>query len=132
MRLRLNKYIAIFLYIWCSFGVSDNPALTSAAQLFKVLGHESRLRLLCLIGASPKTVNQLVELTSMSQPLVSQHLRTLKQAGLVLAERRGREIEHRLADEHVSHVIADAVAHVQEPPPQESAAEPAGEEHHHD
>nr|WP_255546233.1 metalloregulator ArsR/SmtB family transcription factor [Nesterenkonia sp. E16_10] len=110
--------------------------------MFKVLGHESRLRLLCLIGDSPKTVNELVERTSMSQPLVSQHLRTLKQAGLVLAERQGREIEHRLADEHVSHVIADAVAHVQEPSPAElspaepspleSADESAGEEHHHD
>ncbi|MCH8559146.1 metalloregulator ArsR/SmtB family transcription factor [Nesterenkonia sp. LB17] len=110
----------------------DNPAVISAAQLFKVLGHESRLWLLCLIGESPKTVNELVALTAMSQPLVSQHLRTLKQAGLVLADRHGREIEHRLADEHVSHVIADAIAHAQEPVPQRSAAESAAKEHHHD
>ncbi|PRZ15222.1 ArsR/SmtB family transcription factor [Nesterenkonia sandarakina] len=114
----------------------DDPALISAAQLFKVLGHESRLLLLCQMASSHKTVTELVQLTSMSQPLVSQHLRTLKQAGLVLADRHGREVEHRLADDHVSHVIADAMAHAREPLPerlpQQSAVASAGKEHHHD
>ncbi|KUG58023.1 ArsR/SmtB family transcription factor [Nesterenkonia jeotgali] len=107
--------------------MSENQALVSAAQLFKVLGHESRLRLLCLMAESPRTVTELVSITSMSQPLVSQHLRTLKQAGLVLAERHGREIEHRLADDHVAHVITDAIAHSQEPVTQDQAAESAPE-----
>ena len=91
------------------------PGLAEAAQLFKVLGNESRLGLLQLIGAEPRTVGALVEATGMSQPLVSQHLRTLRQGGLVTASRAGKEVTYRLVDLHVAHVIADALAHVREP-----------------
>jgi DNA-binding transcriptional ArsR family regulator len=88
--------------------------VTDAAQLFKVLGSESRLRLLLLLGERPRTVGALEEATEMSQPLVSQHLRTLRQIGLVTATRRGKEVTYHLADVHVTHVIADALTHVQE------------------
>lgn len=88
--------------------------LVEAAQLFKVLGGESRLGLLYLISEEPRTVGQLVATTGLSQPLVSQHLRTLRQARLVAGERNGKEITYRLADTHVGHVIADALVHVQE------------------
>lgn len=88
--------------------------VTDAAQLFKVLGSESRLRLLLLLGERPRTVGALEEATEMSQPLVSQHLRTLRQIGLVTATRRGKEVTYHLADVHVTHVITDALAHVQE------------------
>ena len=91
------------------------PGLAEAAQLFKVLGNESRLGLLRLIGQEPRTVTALTEATGLSQPLVSQHLRTLRQAGLVTPARKGKEVTYRLADLHVSHVVADALAHVQEP-----------------
>lgn len=94
--------------------MSEEPGLDAAAQLFKVLGNESRLWLLRLLGREPRTVGALVTATGMSQPLVSQHLRTLKQAGLVATERRGKEVEYQLADQHVSHVVEDAVTHVLE------------------
>ncbi|WP_226924740.1 ArsR/SmtB family transcription factor [Georgenia satyanarayanai] len=93
----------------------EEPGLADAAQLFKVLGNESRLRLLRLVGQEPRTVGALVEVAAMSQPLVSQHLRTLRQAGLVAAQRSGREVVYSLADRHVEHVVDDALAHVQEP-----------------
>jgi DNA-binding transcriptional ArsR family regulator len=64
--------------------------VADADQLFKVLGSESRLRLLLLLGERPRTVGALEEATEMSQPLVSQHLRTLRQIGLVTATRRGK------------------------------------------
>lgn len=99
------------------------PGLVEAAQLFKVLGNESRLGLLRLIGAEPRTVGALTEATGMSQPLVSQHLRTLRQAGLVAANRTGKEITYRLVDLHVAHVVADALAHVREPAAVEAADE---------
>ncbi|GAB3261463.1 ArsR/SmtB family transcription factor [Kineosporia babensis] len=90
------------------------PGLAEAAQLFKILGHESRLWLLRLISAQPSTVGELAERTAMSQPLVSQHLRTLRQGGLVTAVRSGKEVTYEIADTHVTHVVADAVAHVLE------------------
>lgn len=87
----------------------------AAAELFKVLGNPSRLELLRLLAQAPRTVNALAESSGMSQPLVSQHLRTLRQAALVTASRHGKEVTYLLADDHVSHVIDDALVHVQEP-----------------
>lgn len=94
----------------------EKTGLSLAAQLFKVLGNESRLWILRLLGEEPRTVSALVAVTGLSQPLVSQHLRTLRQSGLVAGARRGHEVIYRLADTHVAHIIGDALAHVQEPP----------------
>jgi DNA-binding transcriptional ArsR family regulator len=91
------------------------PGIAEAAALFKVLGNESRLWLLRLLGSAPCTVTALVEATGMSQPLVSQHLRSLRQAGLVDVERRGKESVYHLADQHVIHVVGDALEHAKEP-----------------
>lgn len=88
--------------------------MAEAAKLFKALGSESRLRLLRLIAASPASVGDLTDRSGMSQPLVSQHLRTLRQAGIVMVTRTGRESEYRLTDHHIAHVVGDAIAHVTE------------------
>ena len=105
--------------------------LAAAATLFKVLGSVPRLELLQLIGQEPRTVGALAEATGLSQPLVSQHLRTLRQVGLVTSSRNGKEVTYRLADLHVSHVIADALTHVQEPAAALPAlAEPSIPAHH--
>lgn len=103
----------------------DEPGVGDAAQLFKVLGNRARLELLRLIEQEPCTVGALVDATALSQPLVSQHLRTLRQIGLVVAERHGKEMRYEVADRHVTHVIADALAHVLEP-----ASEASAEAHH--
>ncbi|MGQ7298253.1 ArsR/SmtB family transcription factor [Quadrisphaera sp. KR29] len=94
--------------------MSEEPGLAEAAELFKILGSASRLQLLRLIGQQPRTVGELVDLTGMAQPLVSQHLRTLRQVGLASAARTGREVTYSLTDDHVTDVIADALLHVQE------------------
>nr|WP_243752394.1 metalloregulator ArsR/SmtB family transcription factor [Leucobacter weissii] len=91
--------------------------------MFKVLGNESRLGLLRLISREPRAVSALSEASGMSQPLVSQHLRTLRQAGLATDVRHGKTVVYHLADLHVDHVIADALAHV---------LEPRGSEHPHE
>lgn len=87
-----------------------------AAQLFKQLGNESRLLIMRLLADRPRSVQELTEGTGLSQPLVSQHLRTLRQADLVIGQRRGREVVYQLTDAHVSHVIDDALAHVDHDP----------------
>ncbi|GGA70209.1 transcriptional regulator [Pseudoclavibacter endophyticus] len=93
----------------------EESGLAEAAQLFKILGNESRLLLLRLLEHEPKTVGALSRESGYSQPLVSQHLRTLRQEGLVSSTRHGKAVEYRLADHHVAHVVADALAHVNEP-----------------
>ena len=94
--------------------VAQDIALVDAAQLFKVLGNTSRLTLLVLLTDEQRTVGALELASGMSQPLVSQHLRTLRQAGLVTAERVGKEMQYRVADQHVTHVVSDAIAHARE------------------
>lgn len=88
--------------------------LEATAALFKVLGSSSRLYLLRLLAAEPSGVSALVERSEMSQPLVSQHLRTLRQAGIVTVSRAGREAVYQLTDHHIAHVVDDAITHVLE------------------
>jgi DNA-binding transcriptional ArsR family regulator len=64
-------------------------ALSAAAE-------PSRRRLLQLLGAGPMTVTALAGHFSSTRPAVSQHLRVLSDAGLVTAEKRGRERVYRL------------------------------------
>ena len=95
--------------------MADDAGLEEAAELFRVLGSPSRLRLLRAVADSPRQVGALAETTGMTQPLVSQHLRLLRSAGIVTVSRTGREAVYQLADRHIAHVIDDAVVHVQEP-----------------
>ena len=59
-------------------------------------------------------MHELVDALGVTQPLVSQHLRTLREAKVIAGSRRGREVEYRLTDEHVLHIALDAVAHANE------------------
>lgn len=93
---------------------SERAAFCRAAHMFKVLGNPTRLRLLHELSHSQRTVCQLTEAVGVSQPLVSQHLRSLREAGLARAERMGREMHYFLADEHVEHLVRDALAHSRE------------------
>lgn len=95
--------------------VDEIAGLDEAAELFKVLGNESRLALVWLLSRESLTVGVLADRAGLSQPLVSQHLRTLRQAGLVTSERDGKEVRYALSDQHVAHVVLDAIAHAQEP-----------------
>ncbi|RNE49677.1 ArsR/SmtB family transcription factor [Corynebacterium alimapuense] len=106
--------------------------IVQAAELFKILGNPSRLELLCAIERTPLAVGALAEVTGLSQPLTSQHLRTLRQANLVTAERQGKEVIYRIADLHVSHVIADALIHVLEADAAEATVTPSAEGNDHD
>jgi DNA-binding transcriptional ArsR family regulator len=50
----------------------------------------------------------------VSQPLVSQHLRVLRTSRIVTARRQAREIEYSLVDDHVAHIVLDAIRHAAE------------------
>ena len=83
----------------------------AAGELFRALASPVRLAIVDLLAAEPRAVHQLVELTGLAQPLVSQHLRVLRQAGVVKGVRQRREIAYALLDEHVAHIVRDALAH---------------------
>jgi DNA-binding transcriptional ArsR family regulator len=73
------------------------------------LANPHRLALVTELKGGSRCVHELVEALGVSQPLVSQHLRILRASHLVRAERRGREIAYSLGDEHVLHIVHNAV-----------------------
>ncbi|MFC5931958.1 transcriptional regulator [Cryobacterium melibiosiphilum] len=88
--------------------------VTEAAELFKALASTSRLTIMRVLSRAPATVSELVLATEQSQPLVSQHLKVLRNAGVVIVTRSGREATYAIADQHVAHVVEDAINHVLE------------------
>ena len=85
------------------------------ADMFRLLGDPSRLRIVlaCLDGC--RSVGTLVADVGLSQSLVSHHLRLLRAARLLRAERHGKQVHYSIVDEHVRSVLVDMVDHVGEP-----------------
>ena len=79
--------------------------LTSAAFLAKSLADENRLRILLCLGNGKKSVSQIVEELSLSQPLVSHHLKELRRTLLVTVERRGPFIYYALSDPRIIDIL---------------------------
>jgi DNA-binding transcriptional ArsR family regulator len=86
----------------------------AAGELLRALAAPVRIAIVVRLGAGPQCVHDLVESTGAPQPLISQHLRVLRGAGVVRGVRRGREIAYSLTDEHIGHIVADAINHARE------------------
>jgi DNA-binding transcriptional ArsR family regulator len=96
--------------------------LAGAVGLLKALASPIRLATVVELGEGPRCVHELqtsLEAAgrTVSQPLLSQHLKVLREAGLVATTRRGTEITYQLADPHVGHIVNDAIRHSQEEHP---------------
>jgi DNA-binding transcriptional ArsR family regulator len=90
-------------------------AYEAAGELLRALAAPLRIAIVTELAGGSRCVHELVEATAAPQPLVSQHLRVLKGAGVVWSRRRGREIAYSLTDDHIAHIVADAVDHAGEP-----------------
>jgi DNA-binding transcriptional ArsR family regulator len=88
-------------------------ALGAAERFFKVLGDESRLEILQAIGGEERSVSEILERTQLPQTLASFHLRTLREAGVVTAERRGPFIYYRLADRSLLNLLEACAKYVE-------------------
>ncbi|SFQ01011.1 ArsR family transcriptional regulator [Amycolatopsis arida] len=88
--------------------------LADAGELLRALAAPVRIAIVLQLRDGHRCVHELVDALATAQPLISQHLRVLKAAGVVHGERRGREVVYRLVDDHLAHIVADAVTHVQE------------------
>lgn len=87
----------------------------AAGDLLRALAAPLRIAIVTeLAGGGVRCVHQLVDALAAPQPLVSQHLRVLRAAGVVQGSRRGRETEYSLVDAHIAHIVADAVSHANE------------------
>jgi DNA-binding transcriptional ArsR family regulator len=71
--------------------------LRTTATHFKALGHTKRLEIITLLQGHSLTVNQIAQMTGLRQATVSQHLIILKETGLVIATKTGKEIYYTLS-----------------------------------
>jgi ArsR family transcriptional regulator, virulence genes transcriptional regulator len=74
------------------------PIYELQADVLKTLANPKRLEMAHLLAEGPMTVGRLAEHLELAQPNVSQHLALMRAAGVVEAERNGREIRYRLTD----------------------------------
>lgn len=92
----------------------DEESLMDLAELFKVFGDTTRVRILYVLLEAEVCVCDLSEALGMNQSAVSHQLRILKQSRLVKARRDGKSIFYSLADEHVRGMLALGMEHIRE------------------
>ena len=94
---------------------SDKPEVLEAmADLFKVFGDGTRIKILYVLFESETKVCDIAEKLFMTQSSISHQLRILKQAGLVKGRREGKTVWYSLADDHIQTIFNQAFDHVTE------------------
>ena len=88
--------------------------LLEVAELFKVFGDLTRVKIICALSKSELCVSDLTELLEMNQSAVSHQLRLLKQSRLVKTRRDGKVRFYSLADEHIQEIFKVAFEHILE------------------
>ncbi len=88
--------------------------LYDLAELFKIFGDSTRIRILFVLFETEACVCDLAEALHMTQSAISHQLRILKQSKLVKNRREGKSVFYSLADEHVRTIIDQGLEHVEE------------------
>jgi DNA-binding transcriptional ArsR family regulator len=91
----------------------DHETAHRVAETMQALAAPSRVRILARLREAPCTVNELAEAVAMEGSAVSHQLRVLRHLGLVVGERRGRNVTYALHDSHVADLLDQAVFHVE-------------------
>ncbi len=92
----------------------DENELYDLAELFKVFGDSTRIRILFVLFEDEMCVNDMAEALNMTQSAVSHQLKILKQNKLVKSRREGKLIIYSLADDHVRLIIDYGREHIEE------------------
>jgi len=92
----------------------DEENLYDLAELFKVFGDTTRIRILYVLFEAEMCVCDIAEILNMTQSAISHQLRVLKQARLVRNRRDGKQIYYSLADDHVRTIIGQGMDHIEE------------------
>ncbi len=94
-----------------SESLNDNHANVSqddinrAARSIKAMSHPLRLKVLCILGASELSVQDIVETVGTSQSNISQHLGILKDKGVLVTRKEANKVFYRIGDERTMHLI---------------------------
>ena len=90
------NYMNMSSYSCCSSKSIKSKKVTTLSKLLKVISEESRLKLLCILKKGEHCVCEMKEHVSLSQSLISHHLKDLKEAGLVEDQKKGLRVYYSL------------------------------------
>ena len=91
-----------------------DSSVSELADLFRLLGEPTRLRIVLSCAEGPVAVHDIAARHDLSSSLVSHHLRLLRAARIVKADRQGKQVFYTAADQHISSVLADMLEHIAE------------------
>ena len=92
----------------------EDETLYDLAELFKVFGDTTRIKILYVLFEADMCVCDIAEALNMGQSAISHQLRVLKQAQLVKFRREGKQVIYSLADDHVRTIINNGMEHIME------------------
>ena len=92
------------------------------AEMFRLMSDPTRLKIILACLDAPAAVGEMAERLGISASLVSHHLRLLRAARLLGAERRGRQVFYVVGDQHIRSMLSDMVDHVAEAEAEAEAA----------
>lgn len=95
-------------------GNVDEVKLYDLAELFKVFGDSTRIRILTVLFEEEMCVCDIAEALGMNQSAVSHQLRVLKTAKLIKNRKDGKQVFYSLADDHVRTILAMGLEHIEE------------------
>lgn len=90
----------------------DEEILYDLAELFKVFGDSTRIKILYVLFESEMCVNDIAEVLNMTASAISHQLRVLKQSQLIKFRRDGKSIYYSLADDHVRTMLDQGMEHI--------------------
>ena len=94
--------------------IPEEETLYDLADLFKVLGDSTRIKILCTLFEAEMCVCDIAGVLGMTQSAISHQLRVLKQARLVKFKRNGKVVYYSLDDEHVKRIFDQGLIHISE------------------
>lgn len=92
----------------------DEETLYNLAELYKVFGDSTRIKILYVLFEADMCVCDIAQLLNMGQSAISHQLRVLKQAQLIKFRREGKSVIYSLADDHVRTIIDQGMEHILE------------------
>jgi len=92
----------------------DDEKLFELAEVFKVFGDSTRIRIMYALISGEMCVCDITELLGMTQSAISHQLRLLKAHRLVKSRREGKSVFYSLDDEHVYSILFQGLRHVEE------------------
>ena len=95
-------------------GLPSDELLCNLADIFRIFGDTTRVRILCALLDTELCVCAISELLGMTQSAISHQLRVLKDARLLGCRREGKTVYYFLADEHVRGILSLGCEHLHE------------------